>query len=105
MPTPNITLSNPFAQQNPLNKPLVAPKPKQTPPNYGKPANFGNVSVTTKNPVLVQPTGLALPKEEEQKMPVESVGFWASKTKKQKTLIISGIVAVVAFGYFLTRKN
>ena len=106
MPTPNITLSNPFAQQNPLNKPLVAPKPpKQTPPNYGKPANFGNVSVTTKNPVFVQPTGLALPKEEESKIPTESVGFWASKSKKQKTLIVSGIVIVVALGYFLTRKK
>lgn len=107
MPTTNITLSNPFAQQNPLNQPLVAPTlPKQNTQNYGKPANFGNVSVTTKNPILIKPTGLALPKEEEQKMPAESVGFWASKSKKQKTLIVSGIVVVVAaLGYFLIRKK
>ena len=106
MPTPIVILSNPFAQQNPLNKPLVAPRPpKQTPLNYGKPANFGNVTVSTKNPILVEPTGLALPKEVEPKTPIQTQGFWSSKTKKQKTMIIVSVVAVVSLMAYIALKK
>lgn len=105
MPTPNIILGNPFAQTNPLNKPLVAPKPpKQTPPNYGRPASFGNVTVSTKNPVLVQPVK-PTQTQVEQQVDDKKVGFWASKTKKQKVLIATGAVVVVAVSYLLLKRK
>ena len=104
MPTPNITLGNPFVKENPLNKPLVTAKPKQTPPNYGRPANFGNVTVSTKNPVLVQPVK-PTQTEVAQQVDDKKVGFWASKTKKQKVLIATGAIVVVAVSYLLLKRK
>jgi hypothetical protein len=90
-------MSNPFAQQNPLSKPLYAPKPKPTT------TTVGNVTVNTTKPVLLQTQQGDEPIAGND---LQKPGFWASKTKKQKTVIIAGGIAVIALiAYFTLRKK
>lgn len=89
MPT---TLANPFTKPNPLQKPLMSPKPTTT--------TVGNVSVNTKKPVLIEtePVKPAPVNEEQQ-------GFWAKRTKTQKGLIIGGAIAVIIAVVVLRKKK
>lgn len=90
-----MALTNPYTKPNPLAKPLYSTKP----------VTAGGVTVETKKPILVEPTGLALPKPEQQQTPVESAGFWARKSNKQKAMFIGvGLIAVIAIVAFTNKK-
>jgi hypothetical protein len=98
MPEQNTSLKNPFSKQNPLSKPLYSPAPKPTT------TTVGGVSVNTTKPVFFQNqqgeqpiTGDKIETKGE-----ENKGFWASKTKKQKTTIIVIGVAVVGLIAYVT---
>ena len=110
MPFENITLGNPYSKPpvntltgttgfqlgKPTTKPLVSP--------IGKPTTTtaGGVTVNTTKPVVVQGEGKLpeLEKEVETKK-----GFWAAKTKKQKTLIIISVVAGVSLLAYIALKK
>ena len=86
-----MALTNPYSRPNPLSKPLYTSKPK--------PVTAGGVTVETKKPILVEPVGVQKPAA------VETPGFWASKTNKQKMLYIGvGVVAVIAILAFAKKK-
>lgn len=98
-------LSNPYSKPKPTNTGIVSTNFYQKPQGILKPVQVGNVKVDTKNPVLVEPTGLALPKPEQQQNPVESAGFWARKSNKQKAMFIGvGLIAVIAIVAFTKKK-
>ena len=86
----NPNMSNPFAQQNPLSKPLYDTRPVRA----------GGVTVETKKPVLVEPI-----RGEVKPLPHTERGFWASKSKKQKTIIIVSGVAVLGLIYYFGFKK
>lgn len=88
-----MRLQNPYLRPNPLSKPIYTSQPK--------PVTAGGVTVETKKPILVQPTGLVLPQPES----VQTPGFWASKTKKQKTAIIISVVATVSLLTYIALKK
>lgn len=89
---PTTTLANPFTKPNPLQKPLISPKPTTT--------TVGNVSVSTKSPILVE-TQPVKPKPLNE----EKQGFWAKRTKTQKGLIIGGAVAIIVAIVVLRKKK
>jgi hypothetical protein len=91
------TASNPFAQQNPLSKPLYSPvrKPMST--------TVGNVTVNTTKPVLLQTQQGDAPVTGDDL--ANKQGFWASKSKKQKTIIIAAGIAVIVVAYFAFKKK
>jgi len=109
MPFGNITLGNPYSRppvntltgttafqfNNPLSKPLYSPAPKPTN------TTVGNVTVNTTKPVIVQGEG-KLPEPEKE---VGKIGFWSSKTKKQKTAIIISVVAGVSLLTYIALKK
>lgn len=85
-----MALTNPYTKPNPLAKPLYSTKP----------VTAGGVTVETKKPVLIEPVP-AKPAPQG----VQSAGFWAKKTNKQKMMFIGvGIVAVVAILAFSKKK-
>jgi hypothetical protein len=87
-----MALTNPYTKPNPLSKPLYTSKPK--------PVTAGGVTVETKKPVLVETVGVQKPEA------VETPGFWASKSKKQKTImIVSGVAIVSLIAYFAFKKK
>jgi hypothetical protein len=90
------TSSNPFQQQNPLSKPLYSPvrKPVST--------TVGNVTVNTTKPVLLQTQQGDAPVTGDD---LQKPGFWASKTKKQKTAIIISVVAGVSLLAYIALKK
>jgi hypothetical protein len=102
MPEPNTSLKNPFSKPNPLSKPLYSPAPKPTT------TTVGGVSVNTLKPVFFQTpqgeqpiTGDKIETKDE-----ENKGFWASKTKKQKTIIIvSGVAVLGLIAFFAFKKK
>jgi hypothetical protein len=84
-------MSNPFAKQNPLSKPLYDTRP----------VSAGGVTVETKKPVLVEPI-----RGELKPLPHIERGFWASKTKREKVIIIAGGIAVLSLvAYFALKKK
>jgi myo-inositol-hexaphosphate 3-phosphohydrolase len=91
------TSSNPFQQQNPLSKPLYSPvrKPMST--------TVGNVTVNTTKPVLLQTQQGDAPVTGDDL--ANKPGFWASKTKKQKTMIIISVVAGVSLLTYIALKK
>ena len=89
--------SNPFKQQNPLSKPLYAPAPKPTN------TTVGNVTVNTTKPVLLQTQQGDAPVTGDDL--ANKQGFWASKSKKQKTIIIAAGIAVIVVAYFAFKKK
>jgi hypothetical protein len=98
MPT---TLTNPYLKPNPLTKPLYSAMPKPTT------TTVGNVSVNTTKPVIFttpkgqEPiTGDIVESKQEEKL-----GFWKSKTKKQKTLIIISVVATLSLMTYIALKK
>jgi type IV secretory pathway VirB6-like protein len=110
MPFGNITLGNPYSKppvntltgttafqfNNPLSKPLYSPAPKPTN------TTVGNVKVNTTKPVLLQTQqGDAQVTGDDLQKP----GFWASKTKKQKTAIIISVVAGVSLLTYIALKK
>ena len=92
----NTLSGNPYAKPNPLSKPLYAPAPKPTS------TTVGNVSVNTTKPVLLQTQQGDEPIAGDD---LQKTGFWASKTKKQKTMIIVGGIAVVSLIAFIALKK
>jgi hypothetical protein len=88
--------SNPFKQQNPLSKPLYAPAPKPTS------TTVGNVTVNTTKPVLLQTQQGDTPIAGDD---LQKEGFWASKSKKQKTIIIISVVATVSLLTYIALKK
>jgi len=88
--------SNPFKQQNPLSKPLYAPAPKPTN------TTVGNVTVNTTKPVLLQTQQGDEPIAGDD---LQKPGFWASKSKKQKTMIIISVVATVSLLTYIALKK
>jgi hypothetical protein len=88
--------SNPFKQQNPLSKPLYAPAPKPTN------TTVGNVTVNTTKPVLLQTQQGDEPVTGDD---LQKPGFWASKSKKQKTIIIISVVATVSLLTYIALKK
>jgi len=96
MPLKDTISSNPFKQQNPLSKPLYAPAPKPTS------TTVGNVTVNTTKPVLLQTQQGDEPIAGDD---LQKTGFWASKSKKQKTMIIVGGVAVVSLIAYIALKK
>ena len=88
--------SNPFKQQNPLSKPLYAPAPKPTN------TTVGNVTVNTTKPVLLQTQQGDEPIAGDD---LQKEGFWASKSKKQKTIIIISVVATVSLLTYIALKK
>jgi hypothetical protein len=75
---------------------LYSPRPKPTN------TTIGNVTVNTTKPVIVESDlkTPALEKEVETK-----ANFWASKTKKQKTIIIISVVASVSLLAYIALKK
>jgi hypothetical protein len=102
MPTQTI-LPNPYSTKpvNPLSKPLYSPLPKPTT------TTVGNVSVNTSKPVIFTTPQGSTPITGDVVEPVkeEKKGFWASKTKKQKTLIIGGVAVVAIIAVLAMRKK
>lgn len=112
MPFENITLGNPYSRppvntltgttgfqfNNPITKPLYSPttKPSTT--------TAGGVTVNTTKPVIVQGDTKTVDVEKEKEVG-SKVGFWASKTKKQKTMIIVSVVAVVSLMTYIALKK
>ena len=88
----NTTLANPFTKPNPLQKPLMSPKPTTT--------TVGNVSVNTNKPVLIKPEPAPTEPVKE-----ETQGFWAKRTKTQKGLIIGGAIAIIIAVVVLRKKK
>lgn len=85
-----MALTNPYTKPNPLAKPLYSTKP----------VTAGGVTVETKKPVLVEP----VPTTPAQTA-VQSPGFWAKKTNKQKALFIGvGAIAILAIIAFSKKK-
>lgn len=107
MPGLNTTLANPYAKPNPLSKPLYSPAPKPTT------TTVGGVTVNTIKPVVVAKppvkvdTGSEVGKGNEVAPITDNKqGFWASKSKKQKTIIMATGVAVIAvIAYFAFKKK
>ncbi len=107
MPQPNLLLGNPYAKPNPLSKPLYSPAPKPTT------TTVGGVTVNTTQPVVVAKPPVKVDTENEVGKGNEATpntdnkqGFWASKTKKQKTLIIVSVVAAASLmTYIALRKK
>ena len=104
----NTLSGNPYAKPNPLSKPLysTAPKPTTT--------TFGGVTVNTTQPVVVAKPPVKVDTETSGKVDTGNVvapntdpkaGFWASKSKKQKTMIIVGGIAVVSLIAFIALKK
>jgi hypothetical protein len=98
MPT---TLTNPYSKPNPLSKPLYSAIPKPTT------TTVGNVSVNTTKPVIFttpkgpEPiTGDVVESKQEEKL-----GFWQSKSKTQKTLIIVSVVATLSLMTYIALKK
>jgi hypothetical protein len=91
------TSSNPFQQQNPLSKPLYSPVRKPTS------TTVGNVTVNTTKPVMLQTQQGDAPITGDDL--ANKQGFWASKSKKQKTIIIAGGIAILAVAYFAFKKK
>ena len=84
-----MALPNPYTKPNPLAKPLYSTKP----------VTAGGVTVETKKPVLVEPVPV------QPQTPVESAGFWARKSNKQKAMFIGvGLIAVIAIVAFTNKK-
>lgn len=103
MPT-QTTLPNPYSVKpvNPLSKPLYSPLPKPTT------TTVGGLSVNTTKPVIFTSPQGSTPITGDVVEPVkeEKKGFWQTKTKKQKTLIIGGgIVLTAIIAFVLTRKK
>lgn len=85
-----MALTNPYTKTNPLAKPLYSTKP----------VTAGGVTVETKKPVLVEP----IPTTPAQNA-VQSPGFWASKSNKQKVMFIGvGVLAIIAIVAFSKKK-
>ena len=90
-------MSNPFAQQTPVSKPLYSPAPKPTT------TTFGGVTVNTTKPVVIAKTPVELDASTNTNA---KTGFvWASKTKKQKTIIIAGSLTAVFLLYLAFKKK
>ena len=100
----NYNLTNPYAQSKPINTGIVSTNFYQKPPALGKPVTVGNVRVDTTKPVIVQGDTKTVDVEKEKEVGPK-VGFWASKTKKQKTLIIVSVVAVVSLMTYIALKK
>ena len=100
----NYNLTNPYAQPKPINTGIVSTNFYQKPPALGKPVTVGNVRVDTTKPVIVQGDTKTVDVEKEKEVGTK-VGFWASKTKKQKILIATGAVVVVALSYLLLKRK
>jgi hypothetical protein len=92
----NTLSGNPYAKPNPLSKPLYAPSPKPTS------TTVGNVSVNTTKPVLLQTQQGDEPIAGDD---LQKTGFWASKSKKQKTMIIISVVATVSLLTYIALKK
>jgi hypothetical protein len=98
----NTTLANPYAKPNPLSKPLYSPAPKPTT------TTVGGVSVNTTKPVFFQTPQGEKPftgDKIETKVDEPKLGFWASKSKKQKTIIIAGGIAILVVAYIAFKKK
>lgn len=109
MPFDNITLGNPWAKPpvntltgttgyqlgKPTTQPLISPisKPSTT--------TAGGVTVNTIKPVIVKGEDKAPEVEKE----VGTKGFWSTKTKKQKNMIILGGIAVVSLLAYIALKK
>lgn len=102
----NTLSGNPYAKPNPLSKPLYSPAPKPTT------TTVGGVTVNTTKPVIVAKppvkvdTGSEVGKGNEVAPNTDpKQGFWASRSKKQKTFIIAGGIAILAVAYFAVKKK
>lgn len=109
MPYKDTISSNPFRQQNPLSNPLGTnmtnplSKPLYSPVRKPVSTTVGNVTVNTTKPVLLQTQQGDTPVAGDD---LQKEGFWASKSKKQKTIIIVGAVAIVSLiAYFAFKKK
>ena len=96
----NYNLTNPYAQPKPINTGIVSTNFYQKPPALGKPVTVGNVRVDTTKPIIIQ--GEPIKEDTKQN---DKKNFWASKTKKQKTLIIVSVVAVVSLMTYIALKK
>lgn len=106
MPEPNLLSGNPYAKPNPLSKPLYSPAPKPTT------TTVGGVTVNTTQPVVVAKPPVKVDTNNEVDSGNEVVtnkgpkpGFWASKSKKQKTAIIISVVAGVSLLAYIALKK
>jgi len=106
----DVELKNPYTKPNPLSKPLYSPSPKPTT------TTVGGVTVNTTKPVIFETTTGVAPGVAPGATPVQGdvvvergdepkLGFWASKSRKQKTIIIAGGIAILAVVYFAFKKK
>ncbi len=104
----NTLSGNPYAKPNPLSKPLYSPAPKPTT------TTVGGVTVNTTKPVVVAKPPVKVDTETSGKVDTGNEvapntdpkpGFWASKSKKQKTIIIISVVATVSLLTYIALKK